>query len=440
LYRFLALQLTLGLALPNPAFALRPMGAEDAAVRGGLEEALGGRPSTAGAEEKVLGRRDAINELQGLVDSKQVTQISAPGTPGMVRGGAQLTSVEIERLVTAAANKNGQVRIRPFGASGSKVDLTPPAAGAEEGEKTSQFGPDDVMTYDEIDQRIDAIPQADRPGIRFILMPLGELFVFYILQDDLKQRTKVNNVAWFTALDGDVYIMYLHLDSEQRYAPAYIHVTRTDLTELSADQLPPIVAREFGISAGAEEGKGPVEPDVVVQNAVPAGQKLGASVYLNRPEVIGTIRLLAETGKTGDLLSDFPELGEVVQATGLTGIAEIVKTAGDREAVVGVPVQYAAQGIPVFVEMRFREQIEINFYRLAKEGILRFVPRPEEAFLVIGESVKPRADQMFLGVNDRTVSRVTEHLLQELQVGGRLKAGSVVLLYEPLKDSVLIFA
>jgi len=43
-------------------------------------------------------------------------------------------------------------------------------------------------------------------------------------------------------------------------------------------------------------------------------------------------------------------------------------------------------------------------------------------------------------MNEETVSQVTPHLLQELQINGLLKAGSVVMLYAPLKNSVLVFA
>jgi len=69
------------------------------------------------------------------------------------------------------------------------------------------------------------------------------------------------------------------------------------------------------------------------------------------------------------------------------------------------------------------------------------VPTAAEAFLVIADrSVTVRPDQVHLQVTAETVSRVTPRLLQELQLLGLLKAGSVVMLYKPLKDSVLILA
>ena len=121
-----------------------------------------------------------------------------------------------------------------------------------------------------------------------------------------------------------------------------------------------------------------------------------------------------------------------------------MRTIGTVDAVLRVPAEYAAQGIPVFVKTEVKEwegEVKKNLGTLKTAGIIRFVERAGDAYLVIGdESVSVRPGQVLLRINGETVSRVTPHLLQELQLLGLLKAGSVVLLYKPLKDSVLIFA
>lgn len=182
-------------------------------------------------------------------------------------------------------------------------------------------------------------------------------------------------------------------------------------------------------AAGAEEG------------ATLAAGLTALTTYVANPDVIGTLRTLAESGKTGDVTSDFPELVQLAREAGFEGIAEILRTAGDGEAVLGVPAQYAAQGIPIFVKKKYENQIKANLERIEKARIIRFVTQMDEAFLVISDSARGvNPGQMLLRINDQTVSQVTGHLLQELQLQGRLKAGSVVMLYQPLKDSALVFA
>lgn len=111
------------------------------------------------------------------------------------------------------------------------------------------------------------------------------------------------------------------------------------------------------------------------------------------------------------------------------------------EAVVGVPAEYAAQGIPVYVKKEWEGRIRQNLSKLETVGRIRFVGSATEAYLVIGDdSLSGRPHQVFIAIHEETVSQVTPHLLQELQLSGLLKAGSVVLLYKPLKDSILVFA
>ena len=160
--------------------------------------------------------------------------------------------------------------------------------------------------------------------------------------------------------------------------------------------------------------------------------------YVAQPDVSDTLALLAESGKTGDVTSDFPALWDLVRDAGYEGIAEIMRTVGEGEAVVGVPAEYA-EGIPVWVDPRWRDEVEKNLARLKDAGSIRFVPQKDQAFLVIGD-LRTHLGQVLLRISDQTVSQVTEHLLQGLQVGGRLKAGTVILLYELSKESVLVFA
>lgn len=164
--------------------------------------------------------------------------------------------------------------------------------------------------------------------------------------------------------------------------------------------------------------------------------------YVAREDVIRTIALLAESGKTGDVTGDFPALGGLAKEAGFAeGVVAILQTVAPGEAVLGVPAQYAAQGIPVFVKKEWEDRVRQNLSKLEMAGRIRFVGSADEAFLVIGDdSLSVRPDQAFIAINEDTVSRVTPHLLQELQLSGLLKAGSIVMLYTPLKGSVLVFA
>ncbi|MBI3615840.1 MAG: hypothetical protein HY211_04910 [Candidatus Omnitrophica bacterium] len=164
--------------------------------------------------------------------------------------------------------------------------------------------------------------------------------------------------------------------------------------------------------------------------------------YVAREDVIRTIALLAESGKTGDVTSDFPALEGLAKKAGFAGgIAAILRTVASGEAVLGVPAEYAAQGIPVYVKKEWEGKVRENLNKLEATGRIRFVGDAAEAYLVIGDdSVSARPDQVFIAINGETVSQVTPHLLQELQISGLLKAGSVVMLYKLLKDSVLVFA
>ncbi|MBI3332835.1 MAG: hypothetical protein HYZ93_01950 [Candidatus Omnitrophica bacterium] len=102
---------------------------------------------------------------------------------------------------------------------------------------------------------------------------------------------------------------------------------------------------------------------------------------------------------------------------------------------------HEAQGIPVFVKKEWEGKIRENLSRLETARIIRYVESAADAYRVIAdESVSVRPDQALIRTHEETVSQVTPRLLQELQLKRLLKAGSVVLLYKPLKDSVLVFA
>ena len=177
------------------------------------------------------------------------------------------------------------------------------------------------------------------------------------------------------------------------------------------------------------------------EKGTPAAGLVALTTYVTQPVVADTIRLLAESGKTGDVTSDFPELARLAREAGFKGSAEILKTAASGEAMVTMPVEFAAQGIPVFVQNQWLDQVKESLGKLEAENIIRFEPNPEKAFMVIGdESLFVRPSQMALRINGQTVSHVTPHLLQELQRMDLLKAGSVVMLYPASKDSALIFA
>ena len=170
--------------------------------------------------------------------------------------------------------------------------------------------------------------------------------------------------------------------------------------------------------------------------------------YVEQEPVSSTLATLAEISAAAegarpvDVPRDFPALAGLVREAGFErGEAWIVKTAGAIEAVVGVPAEFTAQGIPVYAPRDLEGEVRENLAELATARVIRFVPTAAEAFLVIADrSVTVRPDQVHLQVTAETVSRVTPRLLQELQLLGLLKAGSVVMLYKPLKDSVLILA
>ncbi|MBI3615706.1 MAG: hypothetical protein HY211_04215 [Candidatus Omnitrophica bacterium] len=164
--------------------------------------------------------------------------------------------------------------------------------------------------------------------------------------------------------------------------------------------------------------------------------------YVAQEDVIHTIAVLAESGKIGNVTGDFPALEELAKEAGFAGgVAAILRTVASDEAVLGVPAEYAVQGIPVYVKKEWEERVRQNLIKLEAAHRIRFVGSAADAFLVVGDdSISARSDQVFIRTNEETVSQVTPHLLQELQLNGLLKAGSVVMLYTPLKDSVLVFA
>ena len=178
------------------------------------------------------------------------------------------------------------------------------------------------------------------------------------------------------------------------------------------------------------------------EKGTPAAGLKALLEYVAQEDVIGTIALLAESGKTGDVTRDFPALEELAKKAGFAGgVSAIFRTVVSGEAVIGVPAEYAAQGIPIYVKEEWQERVRQNLSKLEAAGSIRFVGSVADAFLVIGDkSVSVRPNQVFIRVNEGTVSQVTPHLLQQLQLSGLLKAGSVVMLYTPLKDSVLVFA
>jgi hypothetical protein len=182
------------------------------------------------------------------------------------------------------------------------------------------------------------------------------------------------------------------------------------------------------------------------EKGTPAAGLKALLEYVAQEDVIRTIATLAESlgenGKSRPVTGDFPSLEGLAKKAGFAlGEVWILKTMAPDEAVLGVPAEYAAQGIPIFVKKEWKERVRQNLSKLEATGHIRFVGSAAEAYLVVGDdSVFVRPDQVFIAINEETVSRVTPHLLQELQISGLLKAGSVVMLYTPLKDSVLVFA
>jgi len=154
----------------------------------------------------------------------------------------------------------------------------------------------------------------------------------------------------------------------------------------------------------------------------------------------GIIDLLTE-GRldAANLAEYFPEAGLQIMA----------RSAGYREGLVfslpqaGLPSAFLERGVPVFVQEKWRDQVKASLQQAVEQGAIRFVDNnPAEAYLVIGEekAIPLQPGQVFIGVNEQTVSRVTPGLLQELQQRGLLEPGSVVILYRAPKESVLIFA
>jgi len=164
--------------------------------------------------------------------------------------------------------------------------------------------------------------------------------------------------------------------------------------------------------------------------------------YVKQPVVIDTIALLAESGKTGDITNDFPALKGLANKAGFQeGVVSILRSVGTTEAVLNVPAEYMEGGIPVYVQAEWEDRVRENLKELEMAGRIRFVGSIADAFWVIGDhSISVQPHQVLIAVNEGTVSQVTPHLLKELQENGLLKAGSVVMLYTPLKDSVLVFA
>jgi hypothetical protein len=164
--------------------------------------------------------------------------------------------------------------------------------------------------------------------------------------------------------------------------------------------------------------------------------------YVKKPVVIDTIALLAESGKTGDITNDFPALKGLANKAGFQeGVVSILRSVGTTEAVLNVPAEYIEGGIPVYVQEEWEDRVRENLKELEMAGRIRFVGSIAEAFWVIADhSISVQPHQVLIAVNEETVSQVTPHLLKELQQNGLLKAGSVVMLYTSLKDSVLVFA
>ncbi len=184
------------------------------------------------------------------------------------------------------------------------------------------------------------------------------------------------------------------------------------------------------------------------EKATPAAGLKALLEYVDQPIARDTIALLAETltfaqsERFRAVNQDFPVLEGLAKEAGFAeGIAAIVRTAASGEAVLRVPAECAAQGIPIFVNKKWEGQVRQNLRKLEVTGRIRFVGSAANAFLVIGDdSISVRSDQVFIRANEETVFQVTPQLLAGLEERGLLKAGSVVMLYKPLKDSVLAFA
>lgn len=101
--------------------------------------------------------------------------------------------------------------------------------------------------------------------------------------------------------------------------------------------------------------------------------------------------------------------------------------------------------LTIFVEDKedWRERVEASLGEGVNARLIRFEYQdPSKADIIIAEKgaipLLPR--QIFIGVNDQTIRRVTLGLLEQLNQKGLLKAGSAVMLYSSPQGSVLIFA
>lgn len=164
--------------------------------------------------------------------------------------------------------------------------------------------------------------------------------------------------------------------------------------KLSRDAVEVISTRAFAPpSAGMEENKakkkddairkigtsGSAEESGLEEKGTPAAGMKALLEYVAQEDVIRTIAILAESGKTGDVTGDFPALQGLAKEAGFAeGVVAILRTVTPGEAVVGVPAEYAAQGIPVYVKKEWggSGKISASWKRPAASGSWGVPPKP----------------------------------------------------------------
>ncbi|MBI4373055.1 MAG: outer membrane protein assembly factor BamD, partial [Candidatus Omnitrophica bacterium] len=118
--------------------------------------------------------------------------------------------------------------------------------------KVKQANRPALMTFGQINRRIDEIPREARPGIEFSVDDTNKRdgLVFIHLEDLKEQEFFISHLVGFTVFDGDVYVMHLNSEGMKQgdYTPDFHRITRSgDRTKLSQEDLPLSVRHNLGI-------------------------------------------------------------------------------------------------------------------------------------------------------------------------------------------------
>lgn len=398
--RFLALWLTLGLALPNPAFALRGMEAAQSGAEELLDKALRGTdllsPVAAGAEEKTK-IKPGEARLLIVEDDPSVRKVLMMFVMSSLQGpSASLLGQEIE---------NGEITLE----NGMKVGIFSHAGRAAEWAKANrpQMVLTDLNLIGGLGFDVAAAAKAADPSAAVILLssPVGE-----------QQEQKIQEFLDAGNLTGFV---------QKPYGSSAV---RALIKQHLQDRM--------DLAAGAEEKRTPEAGRAALFQVHPTLEQWA----INQSGTIET--LILGQSEPVDLKNYYTDadLGLLAKEAGYAeGLVFVVPPAKLDSAVM------PAVGLRIFVEdeagWRKTVRDNLNLQRAVDREEIRFTTNVAEANIVIAKNKIPlRPGQVFIGANNQTIGRITLGLFNELQQKGLLKPGSVVMLYSAPKDSVLIFA